>query len=50
MAKFLRIEVLNQIFSSGLIPIYYDDNNENLQKVISACYSGGSKIFELTSD
>jgi 2-dehydro-3-deoxyphosphogluconate aldolase/(4S)-4-hydroxy-2-oxoglutarate aldolase len=49
MARFKRLEVLNTISESGLVPLYYNKDAEIVKKVVGACYEGGARIFEFTN-
>lgn len=49
MAKFTRIEVLNKMKETGLIPVFYNYDIEICKKVVKACYNGGVRVFEFTN-
>lgn len=49
MAKFTRIEVLNKMKETGLIPVFYNSDIEICKKVVKACYNGGIRVFEFTN-
>ena len=49
MAKHTRLEVLNSITESGLIPIFYYQDVQIVQHIMDACVSGGAKIIEFTN-
>lgn len=49
MARFLRLDVLNEIVRIGLIPLFYHHDIEVAKKVIAACVEGGVKVFEFTN-
>lgn len=49
MAKFSRIEVLNKMKETGLIPVFYNSDIEICNKVVRACYNGGARVFEFTN-
>ncbi len=44
-----RIDVALKMRETGAIPLYYNPDLEVMKKVISACYRGGMKIFEITN-
>lgn len=44
-----RIDVALKMRESGAIPLYYNSDLEVMKEVISACYRGGMKIFEITN-
>src|SRR5512137_2184830 len=49
MARFSRLEVLNAIVDTGLIPVFYHDDVEVVKKVAEACAAGGSRVVEFTN-
>jgi 2-dehydro-3-deoxyphosphogluconate aldolase / (4S)-4-hydroxy-2-oxoglutarate aldolase len=49
MAKYRRLEVLNGIWESGLIPIFYHEELLAAQRITDACVSGGARVIEFTN-
>lgn len=49
MAKYSRIEVAQAMNSTGLVPLFYNEDVELGKKVIKACYDGGARLLEFTS-
>lgn len=49
MARFKRLEVLNTIVDTGVVPLFYNKDVELTKKVVKACYDGGARIFEFTN-
>ncbi len=49
MAKFYRLTVLDEMVKSGFVPLYFNQDTNTVKNVVSACYKGGSKIFEFTN-
>ncbi|MGH9360689.1 MAG: bifunctional 4-hydroxy-2-oxoglutarate aldolase/2-dehydro-3-deoxy-phosphogluconate aldolase [Thermoanaerobaculia bacterium] len=49
MARFRRMEVLEALYSTGLVPIFYHGSLEASLKVAAACVEGGSRILEYTN-
>jgi len=49
MAKFSKLEVLNTIVRTGIVPVYYNKNSETARNVLEACYLGGIRAFEFTN-
>lgn len=49
MAQYTRIEVINNMKNTGLVPLYYNSDIEICKKVLKACYDGGARLFEFTS-
>jgi 2-dehydro-3-deoxyphosphogluconate aldolase/(4S)-4-hydroxy-2-oxoglutarate aldolase len=44
----IEINILDQIISHPVIPVYYNDDPETCLAVMSACYDGGIRVFEFT--
>lgn len=49
MAKFDKIQVLEKIGSTGMVPVYYNGDLETAKSVVKACYDGGVRAFEFTN-
>jgi 2-dehydro-3-deoxyphosphogluconate aldolase/(4S)-4-hydroxy-2-oxoglutarate aldolase len=49
MARFSRLEVLNTMINTGLVPVFYNKDIEVAKKVAKACAEGGSRILEFTN-
>jgi len=49
MARFSRLEVLNTIVDTGLVPVFYNADLEVTKNVAKACAAGGSRVFEFTN-
>jgi 2-dehydro-3-deoxyphosphogluconate aldolase/(4S)-4-hydroxy-2-oxoglutarate aldolase len=49
MARFLRLDVLNAIVETGLVPVFYHPDAEVVQAVAAACAQGGARLFEFTN-
>lgn len=49
MKTYTRIEVLNTMEATGLVPLYYHPEQEVMCEVVKACYQGGARLFEFTS-
>lgn len=49
MARFGRLEVLNEIIRVGLVPVFYHPDLEVAKKVVAACRSGGARAIEFTN-
>ncbi|RZL05662.1 MAG: bifunctional 4-hydroxy-2-oxoglutarate aldolase/2-dehydro-3-deoxy-phosphogluconate aldolase, partial [Pedobacter sp.] len=41
--------VLDQIISHPVIPVYYNDDVNTCLEVLGACYHGGIRVFEFTN-
>jgi 2-dehydro-3-deoxyphosphogluconate aldolase/(4S)-4-hydroxy-2-oxoglutarate aldolase len=44
-----RLDVLNAIVQTGLVPVYYNGEPEVVKLVIAACVAGGCNLFEFTN-
>lgn len=49
MARFSRLEVLNAIVDTGLVPVFYHKDVEVAKQVAVACAAGGARAFEFTN-
>ena len=49
MARFNKMQVLDAIVSTGMVPVYYNKDVEIAKKVVKACYDGGVRAFEFTN-
>ena len=49
MAQYNRIQVINQITESGMIPLFYHPKIEVAKAVLKACYDGGARLMEFTN-
>ena len=49
MARFNKMQVLDAIVSTGMVPVYYNKDVEIAKQVVKACYEGGVPAFEFTN-
>jgi 2-dehydro-3-deoxyphosphogluconate aldolase/(4S)-4-hydroxy-2-oxoglutarate aldolase len=49
MARFTRIEVVQKIAETGIVPVFYNSDIEICKGVLEACYQGGIRVFEFTN-
>ena len=49
MARHTRMAVLNKIYETGLVPVFYDADAEVAKKVIAAVADGGCPLVEFTN-
>ena len=49
MARFNKMQVLDAIDSTGMVPVYYNKDVETAKQVVKACYEGGVRAFEFTN-
>lgn len=48
MSKFSRIDVVQTMERTGLVPLFYHEDAEIAKKVVKACYDGGARLLEFT--
>lgn len=49
MARFNKIQTLQAIIQTGMVPVYYNNNVAIAKQVVKACYEGGVRAFEFTN-
>ncbi|MDR3286203.1 MAG: bifunctional 4-hydroxy-2-oxoglutarate aldolase/2-dehydro-3-deoxy-phosphogluconate aldolase [Prevotellaceae bacterium] len=49
MSKFNKIQVLEAMSSSGIVPVFYHSDIDVAKNVVKACYEGGIRVFEFTN-
>jgi len=49
MAQFTRIEVIQKMKETGLVPLFYNADVELCKNIVKACYNGGARLFEFTA-
>ena len=49
MSRFKRLQVLNTMIDTGIVPLYYNSDVEKVKQVVKACYEGGARVFEFTN-
>jgi 2-dehydro-3-deoxyphosphogluconate aldolase/(4S)-4-hydroxy-2-oxoglutarate aldolase len=49
MARYARLEVLNEIVKAGLVPVFYHQDLETAKKIVAACVDGGARAVEFTN-
>ncbi len=49
MARFKRLQVLNTMIETGMIPVFYHPNIETAKNIVRACTEGGAKAIEFTN-
>ena len=49
MARFNKMQVLDAIVSTGMVPVYYNKDVEIAKQVVKSCYEGGVRAFEFTN-
>jgi 2-dehydro-3-deoxyphosphogluconate aldolase/(4S)-4-hydroxy-2-oxoglutarate aldolase len=49
MARFSRLEVLNAMVETGLVPVFYHPDVEVAKKIAEAVAAGGARVLEFTN-
>lgn len=49
MAQYTRLEVVNTMKETGLVPLFYHPDIEVSKKVLKSCYEGGARLMEFTA-
>jgi 2-dehydro-3-deoxyphosphogluconate aldolase/(4S)-4-hydroxy-2-oxoglutarate aldolase len=49
MAKYNKLQVLEAMGATGMVPVFYHSDAETAKNVAKACYLGGVKAFEFTN-
>lgn len=49
MARFTKMEVLQAMKTTGMVPVFYNKDLETAKNVLKACYEGGVRAFEFTN-
>ncbi|MDR2473212.1 MAG: bifunctional 4-hydroxy-2-oxoglutarate aldolase/2-dehydro-3-deoxy-phosphogluconate aldolase [Tannerella sp.] len=49
MSKFNKIQILDAVQKTGLVPVFYSDKPSEARMVLRACYDGGIRVFEFTN-
>ena len=49
MAQFTRLELVQIMKDTGMVPLFYNKDIEISKKVITACYKGGARLLEFTA-
>lgn len=47
--RFSKVEVIQAMKATGLVPVFYHKDPEVAKKVVKACYEGGIRAFEFTN-
>ena len=48
MARYTRLQVIDQMKKTGLVPLFYHKDVSVAKKVLQACYKGGARLLEFT--
>lgn len=47
--RFNKIQVINKMAETGMVPVFFHKDVEVAKQVIKACYDGGVRVFEFTN-
>jgi len=49
MARFSRLEVLNELLRIGVLPLFYEQDVDPARRAVDACLQGGARLVEFTN-
>ncbi len=49
MARFSKMEVMQAMYTTGMVPVFYHKDAEVAKNVMKACYKGGVRAFEFVN-
>ena len=49
MAKYTKLQVMQAIAETGMVPVFYHADAEIAKQVLKACYAGGVRAIEFTN-
>lgn len=49
MAQFTRIEVFQTMKTTGLVPLFYNQDINACKEIVRSCYIGGARLLEFTA-
>lgn len=49
MARFSKVQVIEVMRTTGMVPVFFNDNLDIVKSVVKACYEGGVRVFEFTN-
>lgn len=49
MARFNKLQVMQKIAATRMVPVFYNGDAEVAKQVVRACYEGGVRAFEFTN-
>ena len=49
MAQYSKIQVIQQMEESGMVPLFYHKDRAVAKDVLKACYEGGARLMEFTN-
>ena len=49
MARFTRLDVIKTMKTTGLVPLFFNENIDQSKSIVKACYDGGARLLEFTA-
>jgi 2-dehydro-3-deoxyphosphogluconate aldolase/(4S)-4-hydroxy-2-oxoglutarate aldolase len=49
MARFTRIQVVQKMTETAMVPVFFHADLETCKSIVKACYNGGVRVFEFTN-
>lgn len=49
MAQYTRLQVVQQMENSGMVPLFFHPDIQVAKSVLKACYDGGARLMEFTN-
>jgi 2-dehydro-3-deoxyphosphogluconate aldolase/(4S)-4-hydroxy-2-oxoglutarate aldolase len=49
MANFSRLEVLNNFYKAGIVPVFYNNNDDEVLKIVDCLYEADLRVIEFTN-
>ena len=49
MAKYSKLQVIQTMKDTGMVPVFYNSDVQTSKQVLKACYEGGVRAFEFTN-
>ncbi len=49
MAKYSKLQVMQAMKETGMVPVFYNGDVQIAKNVLKACYDGGVRVFEFTN-
>tara|TARA_B100000963_G_scaffold123438_1_gene107696 strand:+ start:18090 stop:18755 length:666 start_codon:yes stop_codon:yes gene_type:complete len=49
MAQYSRIQVINEMMETRMVPLFYHSDFQVAKNILQACYNGGARLIEFTN-
>ena len=49
MAQYSRIQVINKMMETRMVPLFYHSDFQVAKNILQACYNGGARLIEFTN-